>query len=576
MSKLSKLLLFFLVFNISLYAQNQIVSKLKRINQLSNDGINDPSLEKWGREAVNRINEEFNSPEINSKKIDNGYYKIDDEIFIYLDYEELTKNRLRYILYTDNIAKNYLIIKDGKRCYIAKDDKDNKNYFQFKLSSIFFDDDDFNNSGYKLDKIFEKINSDFITESIIKKSDITQIYSPYETLWKNYLFEIDDRTLLFKHGIEYDIKNEVIILNPFAGNLSIPAKILPVWEKNRAIFKSTFGSVSYLNELLSIPNLFNVIESRRKIKILSSENLSISENLQKMADENKLWLFTNLNSYEKLNIINLATNTRLPINNKTKGFFNSDEGKIIRTNRMLLQEAYPGLCPLYLELPEFNEMVTGDFTNDTDDMTKALLVERNIEGRIYYEKIKNSESSDTNETIILKESQKKYAEWKESAKKSLNNSELLILSLSVKDFENYNHQKYSLLRDQSRFDENYYNLPFRESVPYEYVFHSLQKYFEKKESSKVFDELDKKTQYLLGKFLEYFTNTLQLDNKNYKDDQIRKLSVKILEKIYTAIISSKISPKSDDENWEIKIGFLKVDENTYSADFLLVEELLAE
>ncbi|HPO48916.1 MAG TPA: hypothetical protein PLO89_01195 [Spirochaetota bacterium] len=559
-------ILFFIIFTLLaafIFSQDTISLRLKKIYASKETTKDYLSFEKWGKEAIRKIKNEFESSDVNLKKIQNGVYKFSANTFVYLDYEELTKNRLRYLAFTDSLTKNFLIIKDQKMCYVANENNDNSDYYRFNLSGIIFDDDDFNNSKYKLDKLFEKINSDFITEAIINRSDINQIYAPYETIWKNYLFEIDDKYLLFKRDVEYSMKNETVILNPFAGNLSIPSKILPIWEKNTAILKSPPKSIFFLNELLTFPNLFYVLEHRRKINLLSSEKLTISSDLQKKIKENESKISLILDNFEKQNIINLAVKTRINYDKKSQNFLDTDYGKIFEINRFLLEEAYAGLCPFYLDLPKFDENITGDYSNYTDDKTKALLVDRNVEGRVYFEKKINSASSDQSEDIYKKN----------RLSPSFEDSDVVLLSLSVKDFEDFDSDKYFLIKSDSLFEDAYYNISFKDTLPYQYVYDALVEYFENKKSSKVFETLNKKMERLLGVFCQYSKATVEIDYQNYKGDGVRRISEQILRKIYFNLKSSKIKIDKDEENWEIKTGFLKIDEDAYSADFLQFDEL---
>lgn len=573
--------IFFLFIQTFFFAQNIINSKLKVINSTVKSGISDSSLEEWGRKAVNMVNSKFNQTDanltdvnqldINLNKIENGVFKFDDGSLLYLDYEELTSNKLRYFLYENPIEKAFILIKDRKKCYIVKEDINEKRIHQFKLSGIFFDDDDFSNSRYSLNNFFEAIRGDYITEAIIKRKEIEEIYLPYEIIWKNYLFEIDSKTLLFKHNIEYNLKNEVVILNPFGGNYVIPSKTLLLWEKNTLKFKNTFGSVGFLNELLLVPNLYYVIENRKSMEVLSDKRLNISQELEDMIKINKDEIYTMLTSAEKENIINLAINTRITSDNNLKKNLSYDNGKIVLLNRFLLKEAYPDLCPAYLNLPEFDEKKTGDYTNDTDDKTKALLTERNMEGRIYIEENKIFKFPEIKESDAVNLSSTLYNEWKNALTKSLNLSGLIIFSLSVKGESEADNNKYYTIKDQSRFDENYYGIDFKDTLPFEYVFEALKNYCERGIESKVFNELNKKMESLLYKFAQYFKGAILFNNKIYRSNEIKKLSPVFLKIIYSGILSSK-RDYINDEVWEIKTGLLKLDQDIYSLDFLLVEE----
>jgi hypothetical protein len=535
-------------------------------------------------DKVNKFLDDINSHRFdikngNIKKISNGCFRSDGNISIFLDYSEVLNDTLNYLVYDDPENKMLMVLKNSDYLYFV-DRACDTNYI-IKLNSVFFQNNDFITGTYSLDNLLNGISGYFITSSIIKRNLVESLYGKNDKSWKRYFKNPEDEEMMFKSDIEDDIKFEVV--NLFTGK-NYPAKLYPLWMKYTRTFDSSLRSCEFLNELITIPNLYEVFRDRNDNWIKGAIKFDLSKKTKDMLQstyDNRMDL---LSQFEMMNLYNLSKNSV-----KSEGSeksYGSNEMGIISANRHLLEDIFPKTCPKSMKLNFVPEDIAGDCDDYIDAGSLALLLKQNLKNDVIIERNKaviavenenENENVGSNDPVIAK--------YKKSLqiKKVLSNVDLIAIdSRCVSDII-FNRDKYEKMEDLIKgssdffkssdligknFDYNRIN-NMKKEFKLRFYYQSLRNNFENANRDAAYDCIYESLFSSLSRIFDFYDGQILIENKYY-DKNMKNDLVKAILKIQYEYIKSNEGKKIDldAKNWEIPVAFIKIDDNLFTAYFL--------
>jgi hypothetical protein len=516
--------------------------------------------------------------------ISSGIIKIDDDKELFIDFEELTENRFRYIAFVDNTKKLSMVLKNTSMLYFIDFSITPAKNYKVLLNSLYFSYEDFYFGSYSLTELLRAINNIHLAAPIVPKNEVLSLYG-IDATWKRYFLNEDGSRLMFKPDIGYDLNNETINpLGMFTGKDAFPSKLLPIYTHYNRDFKAPKDSYLFLNELISIPNFYDVWYDRLNNWVFQIRKPELSQLAKQLTEETKQAREKSLSYSDTAVKYNLSVNSTIKLDSTsdTDKISQKDKVNIVSLNRLLLEETFPQYCPKKLELKMINEETVGDINDYIDSPAIKILMKKNLTNKVIYEK--NRETEEIIDDSKTKDIEVQRFYENKAIKNKVLKSNLFIISTRCNPKTRLDPKKYQMI-EQTIFSDNtntemefgdYYgkDIKIKSSLKLKYYYQSLKKYFEENKKDEFFTIIYDKEINKLYDFLNYFSGKFLINNKYYKISDYKILAFVTLKLQYEYINNEIVKNPSfiENENWELPIPFVNLGDNIFTNYFLDYEK----
>ena len=575
---------FFLLQTLCFYSENVIkidpflkeLNNYKWKNEKMDPGTLDKNLDiiKKINVVLDRINKNpalLSGKEIS--KISEGHLRINGSIDMLFDYSEILDKTILYFIYHDLSSDLTAVFKDYHYVYFIDGSKKTANNHVMKLNSLLFESDDFNVGGYTTGELQKSIDSSLYKSAIITKNDIYPLYDRWDNSWKKFIINPDNDRMMFKPDVEFELKFEIPIA--FVGTKPKPAKLYPTWLKYSRKINSPPETSEYFNELITIPNFYEVWTERMKFAGTRVEPDAQITELLRSTRESRL---AKLDEFEKKNIFNLSGKNIASDNGE---IVDKKDHDIVLLNRLLLERTCPYACPRICGLNFLSEKITGDIDDYIDDGSIKLLLSRNMKLGMYVEKNKEIKSILDEKNEPGDEDTSRY-QSSIKLKKIMDGAEIFSFDFSCGKNDYFDIEKYfdidNLLEiNVQKKDLSYINnkdikktINYKSTIAMKFFYRVLNDRFEKGISGGSYKFLSDILSKKLSDLFDYYDGKILIDSKYYDKGQINDLSVEILRLCNLKIKNEYKTMEM--EKWEIPVIFIKIDKGLFTGYFLDYEK----
>ncbi|OHD11812.1 MAG: hypothetical protein A2086_03010 [Spirochaetes bacterium GWD1_27_9] len=496
-------------------------------------------------------NDENSTKEDKITKISNGYLKIGEEKEILIDFEEMSVDKIKYLVYKDSKKKFSLIYKEPYYVFFIDYSKTPNIYAKIKLYTLFFQKQNFDMTGYSLEDLIYGIDDNLYKQPLVKQDEVYKYERDYFKI-KKFFYNTEGRFLMFRQDVEFDLRNEV--LNLIFTSMSLPSPLLPLWSSTVKKFKNPQTTYEHLNELMITPNFYEVWQERHSNWVYDKGVVSLSEETKQLIEKTKKIREKILLRFSEEKRYNLLTDSDMQ--SIEQDITNEEKFLLIKLNRFLLEDTFPSLCPKNKEINSTKEEFVGDIKDFIDIKSVGYLMENNVYNKITIEK--KLDLSNDNDSDL------------EKIRKQFSKSDVIILSTLCNSQTKYDTGKNLVIDVKNNLVDQFLGyMERKKTLKLKYYFDSLDNYFAKDQRDYLFSIIYEKELWFLSALYDYYKGNVIIYNKEYKMEDYKSFVSQFLKIKYSYIKANKLNLEK--ENWEIGISLLKIDENLFTLDFLNVE-----